>query len=111
MKAARILAANVAALLTAQHKTQTALGLWCRHSKTWVSQFLNGHRNWQLDDLDRVADFFGKEPHELFQPSMDFANRRTMTRRAGKDRRTAHEDQMGKILAGARFKKHKKEDV
>lgn len=88
MKAVRLLAENIAALLAMQHKTQTALGKHCKHSKTWTSQFLHGKREWKLDDLDRVADFFGYEVHELFQQGLVYDRRaRKVDRRSGRERR------------------------
>src|SRR4051812_44848470 len=89
MTAARRLAENVSALLAARHQKQTELARWCRRSDVWVSQFLRGERNWQLDDLDRVADFFGLALYQLFQPGISaVTERRSGVERRGKqDRR------------------------
>jgi len=91
MKAARRLAENVSALLVAQRHKQTDLAQWCRRSDVWVSQFLRGERNWQLDDLDRVADFFHIATYQLFQPGIAS----TTERRAGIDRRSGKERRIG----------------
>jgi hypothetical protein len=91
MKAARLLAENVTALLTAQHHKQTDLAHWCRRSDVWVSQFLRGERNWQLGDLDRVADFFHIATYQLFQPGIAH----TTDRRSGVDRRVGGERRIG----------------
>lgn len=91
MKAARRLAQNVSALLTARRQKQTDLAQWCRRSDVWVSQFLRGERNWQLDDLDRVADFFGIATYQLFQPGISPLTER----RAGLERRTKTDRRIG----------------
>ena len=92
MKAARRLAENVSALLTVRRHKQTDLAKWCGKSDPWVSQFLRGERNWQLEDLDRVADFFGLATYQLFQPGISSATERRngLDRRHGKERRVSH---------------------
>lgn len=95
MKAARLLAANVSALLTARNQKQADLAQWCRKSDPWVSQFLRGERNWQLPDLDRVADFFGIATYQLFQPGINaLTERRVSERRTGRERRIGHAQRM-----------------
>jgi hypothetical protein len=91
MKAARRLAANVSALLAARRDTQHDLAQWCRKSDPWVSQFLRGERNWMLEDLDRVADFFGIATYQLFQPGISALTER----RVGADRRSQRERRIG----------------
>jgi hypothetical protein len=91
MKAARRLAENVSALLTTRRHKQTDLAQWCRRSDVWVSQFLRGERNWQLDDLDRVADFFGLATYQLFQPGISPLTER----RRGGERRTMQDRRVG----------------
>jgi transcriptional regulator with XRE-family HTH domain len=91
MRAARLLAENVSALLKKKGMKQTDLAQWCRHSDVWVSQFLRGERNWQLDDLDRVADFLGLDTHELFRPGIAAeTDRRVAQRRVNPERRVGH---------------------
>lgn len=92
IKAARLLAENVSALLARDRLDQHDLAVWCRHSDPWVSDFLRGKRNWTLADLDRVADFFHLVPYQLFQPGV--SNR--TERRAGVDRRSAKERRIGR---------------
>jgi len=92
MKAARIVAENVAALLERDNYKQTDLAQHCRRSDPWVSQFLRGERTWQMDDLDKVADFFGLDTFQLFRPGIaQRTERRSVQRRAGVDRRIRHE--------------------
>lgn len=91
MQAARLLAQNVMGLLTERHLNQTDLAKWCHRSDPWVSQFLRGERNWQLDDLDKVADLFGLQTWQLFQPGISSASeRRRSDRRSGRERRRGH---------------------
>jgi transcriptional regulator with XRE-family HTH domain len=92
MKAARIVAENVAALLKREGYKQTDLAQACRRSDPWVSQFLRGERTWQLDDLDKVADFFGLDTFQLFRPGIaQRTERRSVQRRAGVERRVRHD--------------------
>jgi len=89
MKAARRLAENVVELLGRERFSQHDLAQWCRKSDPWVSQFLRGERNWQLDDLDRVADMFGLQTYQLFIPGISARSERRvgLERRSRKDRR------------------------
>lgn len=91
MKATRRLAENVVELLERHHLTQHDLAQWCRKSDPWVSQFLRGERNWQLDDLDRVADCFGLQTYQLFIPGVSARTER----RAGVDRRSVKDRRVG----------------
>ena len=102
MTAARLLAENVSALLVRHHLKQTDLAKWCRKSDPWVSQFLRGKRNWQLADLDRVADLFGKKTYELFIPGVAMTTeRRVSDRRSGRERRIGHAQRQAGRLAEA----------
>lgn len=89
MKASRLLAENIAALLNVRHGTQTALAQWCGHSVPWLNAILLGKREMQFKDLDRVADFFGLAAHQLMQPGIAPASERRFgsDRRKGQDRR------------------------
>lgn len=100
MKAERILAENVAALLKKHGATQRDLAQWCRHSDVWVSQFLRGERSWQLEDLDRVADFLHLDTHELFRPGVVAqTDRRIAQRRVNPERRVGYAVRMAHELA------------
>lgn len=100
MKTARLLAENVSALLVKHGYKQTDLAQHCRRSDPWVSQFLRGERSWQLDDLDKVADFFGLNTFELFRPGIaQRTDRRIGQRRANSDRRIGHDVRMARHLS------------
>ena len=92
IKAPKLLGENVSALLRARGQTQHDLAQWCHKTDVWVSQFLNGKRLWQLDDLDRIADFFGIATYQLFQPGISpLTERRSkLERRTGRERRVGH---------------------
>ena len=92
VKAHRLVADNVSAMLRARGQSQHDLAQWCHRSDVWVSQFIHGERMWQLDDLDRIADFFGIATYQLFQPGISplTERRTTASRRSGRERRVGH---------------------
>lgn len=91
LRAAVIMRNNVRALLVARKDSQAALAHWLRHSRSWINKFLNGDRQIQLKDLDRVADFFGLATYQLFQPGIgSLTERRVQERRKRPDRRIGH---------------------
>lgn len=89
MKAVRLLAENISALIKVQRKTQHDLAQWCHHSDPWLSAFINGKREIQFSDLDRIADFFGIATYQLFQPGIASSTERRhgFDRRKGTERR------------------------
>jgi transcriptional regulator with XRE-family HTH domain len=72
----------------------SALAFALGKSRSWITRFLNGQRQeLQISDLDRIADFFGKETYQLFQPGNSFVTERRLSirdRRTGEDRRVGH---------------------
>lgn len=92
MKADRMLAENISALLRERGQRQRDLAQWCHHSDVWISAILAGKRAAHMKDLDRIADFFGIATYQLFQPGISrFTERRSgKERRAGRDRRVGH---------------------
>lgn len=92
LKAAEQLRRNLEYLLMARKETQVALAFATGIDKSTINKFLKGTRELQLADLDKVADYFGVETHQLFQPGISrFGERRSgIDRRAGKDRRIGH---------------------
>lgn len=91
LRAVTIMRNNIRALLDARHESQAALASWLRHSRAWINKFLNGERQVQLKDLDRIADFFGIATYQLFQPGISpLTERRVQERRKRKDRRIGH---------------------
>ncbi len=100
MKASRILAENVSALLKLRGLSQHDLAQWCRHSDVWLSNFLAGKRQIQLKDLDRMADMLGVVTYQLFQPGIaPSTERRKTQRRSGTDRRISHQTRVLNALA------------
>lgn len=90
MKALRLLAENISALLKARGHSQHDLAQWCRHTDVWLSAILSQKREIQLEDLDRVADYFGLVTYQLFQPGIARSTeRRVSERRTNKERRIA----------------------
>jgi transcriptional regulator with XRE-family HTH domain len=82
---------NIRVLLAARNESQTTLAQYCGHDKSWLNKFLNEGRGIQIEDLDRIAAFFGIEPYQLFQPGIS----RLTERRRGVDRRTGTERRIG----------------
>lgn len=90
MKANALLKSNVDALLKARHQTRKDLAHWCRKSESWISKVMTEERReFPLNTLDRIADFFGLATYQLLQPGLTGAaeRRKGMDRRSGKDRR------------------------
>ena len=99
-KALQMLKRNTQALLHERKEDQVSLAEWCGHSKSWINKFLNeDDAEIQLKDLDRMADFFGVSPYQLFQPGISrVTERRKTDRRSGKERRIGHEWRMASRL-------------
>lgn len=95
MKAPELLADNIAALLKRHHQNQHDLAMWCRpllnskrgNEDVWLSYVLSGKRGLPLKYLDRIADFWGLQPYQLFQPGIGRFERRRAERRVQKERR------------------------
>ena len=93
VKANRLIKENVKALLLVQGKTRKDLAQWCYKSESWISKILKeDRREFPVSGLDRVADFFGLATYQLFQPGIASGSerRRSVDRRAGKERRMSH---------------------
>lgn len=95
LKASHYLRLNIAALLARDHVTPAGLALACGgKDRSWMTRFLNGQRHeLQLADIEKIADFFGKQPYELFQPKTGtITDRRVakLDRRSGTERRVGH---------------------
>lgn len=90
-----VLRENVRALLKLQNKSQLDLSMACGHpSKSWANKFINGAREVQLEDLDRIAQFFHVETYQLFVPGIAGHTER----RSGRDRRSGSERRIGDDL-------------
>jgi hypothetical protein len=87
MKAYRLLKENIDALLRRDHLDRKDLAQWCRKSESWISKiYKEDRRSFSTKDLDRIADLFGYEAYQLFQPGIG-----SVDRRSGLDRRTKQE--------------------
>jgi hypothetical protein len=94
MKANRLIKANIDALLRLHGKTRKDLAQWCFKSESWISKVMKEERReFATTDLDRIADFFGKEPYQLFLPgaSQETERRSAVDRRGGRERRVGHQ--------------------
>jgi hypothetical protein len=86
---------NIDTLLKARNQTRHDLAFWCRKSDAWLSKILSEtaihdqKRGVPLKYLDRIADFFGISPYQLFQPGISALTerRKAPERRSGQDRR------------------------
>jgi len=90
LKALYLLKQNIRALLEARGQEQQALAKFCHKTDAWISQILNRpERGFQVQELDRMAEFFGLEPYQLFQPGISALGERRSgrERRSGMDRR------------------------
>lgn len=76
------LTANVKELLKFTRKKQNALAIHMNLSQPQISNLLSGKRQWQIEDLDRLADFFHVTPADLFQEGHG-----QFERRSGRERR------------------------
>lgn len=96
LKANYLLIQNIRALLAARGTDDKALAMWCGHKPAWLSKIMSSDRGMKLDDLDKVADFFGLTVAQLFQHGISplterrrSERRRAIDRRGGQDRRGA----------------------
>lgn len=92
MHAKYLLKENIKALLRARKEDASTLASWLNHDKSWINKILNGHREMQIEDFDRVSDFFGIATYQLFQPGISTLTERRISgdRRSGRDRRIGH---------------------
>lgn len=95
VKASHTLRLNIEALLARDHVTPAALAMACGgKDRSWMTRFLNQQRHeLQLEDIEKIADFFGKQVYELFHPRTSTVTDRRVDkgdRRAGIERRKGH---------------------
>jgi hypothetical protein len=86
-----LLRRNITDLLLTRKESQHSLAFSIGHHKTWLNKFLNGDREIQFKDLDGIANFFGLQAYQLFQPGIS----QLTERRKGKDRRTGRDRRIG----------------
>lgn len=93
LRAHLILKRNIDALLHERHLRRKDLAQWCHRTEGWLSQiFTDDEKNIPLKYLDRIADFFGKQTYEMFQPGLttgSLERRKLVDRRTGTDRRAS----------------------
>lgn len=101
MKSSGLFKHNIDALLRARGQTRHDLAQWCRRTDAWLSKILGkDDRNLPLKYLDRIADFFGLAPYQLFQPGITpLTERRRTERRLGRDRRIGAARPAGEPIA------------
>lgn len=95
MKSRYLLIQNIRALQRARGTSDRALAMFCGHSGAWLSKTLKtdgnlkDHREMALEDVDKVADFFGLTAADLFSYGIaPLLERRRRERRGGaQDRR------------------------
>jgi hypothetical protein len=88
MKAYRLLKENVDALLRRDRLDRKDLAQWCRKSESWISKiYKEDRRSFSTKDLDRIADLFGLDAFQLFQPGISAGERRSGLDRRGKEER------------------------
>jgi transcriptional regulator with XRE-family HTH domain len=88
-----LLAQNLQALLRGRGVNDRELAVWCGHAPAWISKILKGDRGVRLEDLGKIAEFFGLTVAQLFHHGISTLTerrrhqRRTVDRRTGVDRR------------------------
>lgn len=87
LRALFLIRTNISGLLHARKQSQADLASWLGKGRSWMNKFLNGTREIQLKDLDRIADFFGLATYQLFQPGVVPGSER----RSGRERRSGHD--------------------
>jgi transcriptional regulator with XRE-family HTH domain len=90
MRANELMKRNIRALLDSRGQNQRSLARWCQRSESWLSKVLQeDKREIPVKYFDRIADFFGVETYQLFQPGVDplLERRKAPERRSGVDRR------------------------
>jgi transcriptional regulator with XRE-family HTH domain len=106
IRALHLIRTNISGLLYQRHQNQSDLAGWLNKDKSWINKFLNGSRQIQLKDLDRIADFFGLATYQLFQPGIVPGSERRggRDRRSGHDRRVSHRHM---IAVAAEIERHR----
>lgn len=88
MNANRLLKENVQALLRRDHLEHKDLAQWCHRKPSWISKvFAEDRRTFPNKYFDRIADLFGLETYQLFQPGIAGVDRRGLERRTRSERR------------------------
>jgi hypothetical protein len=91
LKAKLLLTQNIRALAAARGVEEQAIAQWAGHKGAWLSKILNGDRGMGLDDIDKVADFFGLTTAQLLSPGIGALTERRHRVRRVRDRRSPHD--------------------
>lgn len=92
MRSDLLLLHNIRELLIVRRRDQRELAKWVGHHETWLSKILQQSRGIRLQDVDKIADFFGLTTYQLFQPGISaLTERRRGDRRAGRERRNGQD--------------------
>lgn len=83
LRADLLLVQNIRALLDGRREDDKSLAIWCGHSSAWLSKIMSGERRMPIQELGKVADFFGLTVSDLFQHGISPLSER----RRGRDRR------------------------
>lgn len=97
LRANLLLKQNIDGLLHDRGYTRKDLAQWCHRTEGWISKiFRKGEREIPLKYLDRIADFFGLQAWQLFQPGITQASerRKRLDRRHRAERRVANRMEM-----------------
>jgi transcriptional regulator with XRE-family HTH domain len=91
---------NIRALLYTRRVRAKDLARFCGHEPAWLTKILKGERGVSIDDLPRVAEFFGLETYQLLQHGISDERRRHQ-RRGRPDRRVLADRRHGWHEKGA----------
>ena len=83
-----VLRRKISDLLARDDRQQIELARYLGYQPSWVTDVLKGRHGVSLDDLDRIARFFGVSVPQLFElDGSRFRDLRRGERRSGQDRR------------------------
>lgn len=83
-----LLAENLRTLIAARSVDAGDVAMATGHGSSWISKILNGDRGMRVEDVGKVASYFGLTVAELFSPGISaVTERRRVSRRSGSERR------------------------
>ncbi len=83
-----VLRRRVSDLLEHEQISRKDLAAYLGHARSWTTEFLNASHGCSLDDVDKIARYFGLSVPQLFElDGVRFRDRRRGQRRSGLDRR------------------------
>jgi transcriptional regulator with XRE-family HTH domain len=88
MNTQRLLLQNLRILIEERRVTQRKVAAWVGHHETWLSKILREERGLSLEEIDKLAEFFGLTGYQLCSPGISsMTERRRGDRRSGRERR------------------------